>query len=164
MENVLAKLIEGEGQYEFVAFLSYSSNENEFVQDHVINQLNENLKLIIGTDRDVICTGDKNYRPGFTVHDETERCLNRASVVILLLSDNFCRSQYCQNEIDKAYLLGKPVVLMLFGNVDEEIMMPTLHGLYKRDARILRKIENGQLVLNTTWENICISLLEKVAL
>ncbi|XP_060560676.1 toll-like receptor 4 [Ruditapes philippinarum] len=162
MENVLARLIEGEGQYEFVAFLSHSSNDYQFVQDHVINQLNENLKLIIGTDRDLICTGDKNYRPGFTVHDETERCLNRASVVILLVSDNFCRSQYCLNEFDKAYLLGKPVVLMLFGNVDEEIMMPTLHGLYKRDARILWKIENGQFVLNTTWENICTSLLEKV--
>ncbi|XP_060560679.1 toll-like receptor 4 [Ruditapes philippinarum] len=164
MEDVLARLIEGEGQYEFVAFLSYSSNDDQFVQGHVINQLNENLQRIIRTDRDLICTGDKNYRPAFTVHDETERCLNRASVVILLVSDSFCRSQYCQNEFDKAYLLGKPVVLMLFGNVDEEIMMPTLHGLYKRDARILWKIENEQFELNTTWENICTSLLEKVAL
>ncbi|XP_060597178.1 toll-like receptor 2 [Ruditapes philippinarum] len=162
MDNVINNLIAGQGQYEFVAFLLYSSGDYQFVQDHVIDQLNENLKLIIGTDRNLICTGDQYFRPGFNIHDETELCLDRASVVILLLSNNFCRSSYCRNEFDQAYMQRKPVVLMLLGNVEEELMMPTLKNLYKRDVRILWKIENEQVVLNTTWENICSSLLEKV--
>ncbi|XP_060597181.1 toll-like receptor 2 [Ruditapes philippinarum] len=162
MDNVINNLIAGQGQYEFVAFLLYSSGDYQFVEDHVINQLNENLKLNIGTDRNLICTGDQYFRPGFNIHDETELCLDRASVVILLLSNNFCRSSYCRNEFDQAYMQRKPVVLMMLGNVEEELMMPTLKNLYKRDARILWKIENEQVVLNTTWENICSSLLEKV--
>jgi hypothetical protein len=40
MDNVINYLIAGQGQYEFVAFLLYSSGDYQFVQDHVINQLN----------------------------------------------------------------------------------------------------------------------------
>ncbi|XP_060598651.1 protein toll-like [Ruditapes philippinarum] len=161
MENVLARFKEGEGQYEFVAFLSYSSGDYQFVQDHVINQLNENLKLVIETDRNLICTGDQYFRPGFTLLDETEQCLDRASVVILLLSDNFCRSSYCQNEFNQAYMQGKPIVLMILGNVEEELMMPSLKSLYRRNVRILWKVDNNEFVLSTTWGNVCNSLLEK---
>ncbi|XP_060604758.1 toll-like receptor 4 [Ruditapes philippinarum] len=81
LKNVLARLKEGEGQYEFVAFLSYSSDDYQFVHDHVIDQLNENLQLIIETDRRLLCTGDQDVRLGFNVPDETVLCLNRVSVV-----------------------------------------------------------------------------------
>jgi hypothetical protein len=162
MDTVLAKLISGEDQYEFVVFLSYSSNDDKFVQDHVINQLNENLQLMIGTDRNLVCTGDTHLRPGFMVYDETLKCLDRSSVVILVVSDNFLRSSYCQYELDQAYLQRKPIVLMLLGHVDEELMTPTMKQLYKRDVRILWTVENGQFALKNTWENICSSVLENV--
>ena len=162
MDTVIARFITGEEQYEFVAFLSYSSMDDQFVQDHVIDPLNENLRLMIGTDRDLVCTGDQHLRPGFRVFDDTDLCLDRASVVIVVVSDNFCRSSYCRMEFDQAYLKKKPIVLMLLGHVDEELMMPTLKTLYKRDVRILWKNENGQFVLTTTWENVCSSVLEKV--
>ena len=162
METVISRFITGEDQYEFVAFLTYSSKDEDFVEDHVIDPLNENLKLMIGTDRNLICTGDQHLRPGFRVHDETDLCIERASVVIVIVSDNYCRSSYCRNEFDQAYLQRKPIVLMMLGNVNEELMMPTLKRLYKRDVRVLWKTENGQFVLTTSWENICSSILEKV--
>ena len=162
MEAVISRFITGEEQYEFVVFLSYSSRDEEFVQDHVIDPLNENLKLMIGTDRNLICTGDQHLRPGFRVLDETIKCLDRASVIIVVASNNFCRSSYCQNEFDQAYIQRKPIVLMLLGEVDEELMAPSMKQLYRRNVRILWKVENGQYVLKSTWENICSSVLEKV--
>ena len=162
METVISRFITGEDQYEFVVFLSYSGRDEEFVKDYVIDPLNENLNLMIGTDRNLICTGDQHLRPGFTVNDEINLCLDRVSVVIVVVSDNFCRSLYCRNEFDQAYLQRKPIVLMMLGNVNEELMMPTLKRLYKRDVRVLWKTENGQFVLTTSWENICSSILEKV--
>jgi hypothetical protein len=56
---------------------------------------------------------------------------------------------------------GKPIVLMILGNVEEELMMPSLKSLYRRNVRILWKIDNNDFVLSTTWGNICNSLLEK---
>jgi hypothetical protein len=162
MENVLARLKEGEGQYEFVAFLSYSDGDYQFVQDHVIGKLNENLQLRIETDRRLLCTGDQDYRLGFNVQDETVQCLDRVSVVIVLVSDNFCRDLYCKNVFDRAFLQGKPIVLMRLGNVDEQLMMPALKSLYKNGVNILWEIENGELVLKDTWGNVCSLVLEKV--
>ncbi|XP_053383694.1 toll-like receptor 4 [Mercenaria mercenaria] len=162
MENIVNKLIEGEGQYEFVAFLSYSSRDDQFVQENVIDQLNENLQLMTGIDRNLVCTGDQHLRPGFIVHDEITKCLDRASVIIIVVSNNFCRSAYCQNEFDQAYMQRKPIILMLMEHVKEELMMPTLRQLYKRDVRILWTVENGQYVLKTAWENVCRSVLDKV--
>ncbi|XP_053383695.1 toll-like receptor 4 [Mercenaria mercenaria] len=161
-ENIVNLLIEGEGQYEFVAFLSYSSIDNQFVQENVVDQLNENLQLMTGIDRNLVCTGDQHFRPGFMVHDETINCLDRASVIIIVVSNNFCRSAYCQNEFDQAYMQKKPIVLMLMEHVEEELMTPTLRQLYKRDVRILWTVENGQYVLKTAWENVCRSILDKV--
>ena len=108
MATVIARLIAGAEQYEFVAFLSYSSRDDDFVQEHVIDPLNDNLKLMIGTDRNLICTGDQHLRPGFWVHDEINLCLDRASVIIVVVSDNFCRSSHCSNEFDQAYSQNKP--------------------------------------------------------
>ncbi|XP_053383692.1 toll-like receptor 4 [Mercenaria mercenaria] len=161
-ENVINLLIEGEGQYEFVVFLSYSSIDDQFVQENVIDQLNENLQLMTGIDRNLVCTGDTHLRPGFMVQDETIQCLDRASLIIIVVSNNFCRSSYCQNEFNQAYMQRKPIVLLLMDHVDEELMMPTLRQLYKRDVRILWTFENGQFVLKTTWENVCRSVLDKV--
>ncbi|XP_053383693.1 toll-like receptor 4 [Mercenaria mercenaria] len=161
-ENVKNLLIEGEGQYEFVVFLSYSSRDDQFVQENVIDQLNENLQLMTGIDRNLVCTGDQHLRPGFIVHDEIINCLDRSSVIIIVVSNNFCRSSYCQNEFDQAYMQRKPIVLMLMEHVEEELMMPTLRQLYKRDVRILWTSENGQFVLKTTWKNVCRSVLDKV--
>ncbi|XP_045174598.2 toll-like receptor 8 [Mercenaria mercenaria] len=161
-ENIVNKLIEGEGQFEFVVFLSYSSRDDQFVQENVIDHLSESLQLMTGIDRNLVCTGDQHLRPGFMVHDETIKCLDRASVIIIVVSNNYCRSAYCQNEFDQAYIQRKPIVLMLIEHVEEELMMPTLRQLYKRDVRILWTVENGQYVLKTTWENVCRSVLEKV--
>jgi hypothetical protein len=56
---------------------------------------------------------------------------------------------------------GKPIVLMILGNVEEELMMPSLKSLYRRNVRILWKVDNNEFVLSTTWGNVCNSLLEK---
>lgn len=162
-DAVLQNLIEGQGQFEFVTFLSFSSDDKDFVDLYIYNQLNENLRIMTGTDRNLVCVGDEYLRPGFLVLDETARCIERASVMIAVVSNSYCDSPFCHNELDQAYRLNKPIVLMLKDHVDENLMMPIMKALFKNNVRILWGIENGEYVLKTTWENVCTSILDLIA-
>ncbi|XP_045205668.2 toll-like receptor 4 [Mercenaria mercenaria] len=160
--NVINNLRDGEGQYQFAVFLSFSNLDEEFVNLHVLNKLNENLQLMTGIDRTLVCTGDQHFRLGFNVHDETFRLLDSASVLIVVVSNHFLTSDFCQSELDKAYEDRKPIVLMLTEQVDPDCMMPTMKALYQNNTRILWKSENGEYVLKTSWENACKSVLDLI--
>jgi hypothetical protein len=73
----------------------------------VFNQLGDILKEITGIDRTLICDGDQNLRPGFYVLDETILCMQRSAVVIVVVSNHFCQSNYCDTELSQAYDLKK---------------------------------------------------------
>ncbi|XP_045215724.2 toll-like receptor 10 [Mercenaria mercenaria] len=162
-KSVLQLLQNGQGKFEFVAFLSYSSSDEEFVESNVYYSLRDNLKLQTGIQRELVCSGDRFLRPGFFVLDETIRCIEKSAVIIIVLSNDFCTSNYCHNELEQAIQLQRPIILMIKGTVDEELMKPRLKLLYKENVRILWTEQNGQYVLKTTWENVCSSVLDLIA-
>ncbi|XP_045202891.2 toll-like receptor 4 isoform X2 [Mercenaria mercenaria] len=161
-KTLLNKLQEGQGQYEFVTFLSYDSDDINFVQDYLLDILNENLQLMTGLDRNLVCTVDMYGRPGYMKLNETALCIERASAVIMVVSDSFCSSMDCHHEVDQAYRLNKPIILMMKGHVDENLMMPTMKMLFNSNVRILWTLENDEYILKTTWENVCTSVLDLI--
>ncbi|XP_045208901.2 toll-like receptor 4 [Mercenaria mercenaria] len=160
--NVINLLRKGENNYEFAAFLAFSSDDEDFVYTYILHQLNENLQLMTGIDRELVCTGDRHFRPGFYVHNEAYRRLDTASVLIVVASNNFCQSTYCQNELDQAYVKQKPIILMFIEHIDQELMTTTMKELYQRNVRILWTVENGEHKMKTTWENVCTSALDLI--
>jgi hypothetical protein len=152
----------GDGKYEFVVFLAYSSEDEEFVNVNILHQLNESLKLMTDIDRNLVCIGDLNLRPGFYLHNETNSLLNKASVIIAAVSNNFCNSVNCQNELDQAHVNGKPIILMFIEHVEQELMSLTIKELYQRNVRIVWSHENGEWRMKTTWDNVCTSILELI--
>jgi succinyl-CoA synthetase alpha subunit len=161
-ENVINMLRKGEGQYQFLAFLAFSSEDEEFVNTNLLNQLNENLQLMTGIDRNLVCTGDLNLRPGFYLHNETYLLLNKTCVIIAAVSKNFCHSVNCQNELEQAYVNGKPIILMFIEHVEQEQMSTTMKELYQRKVRIVWTLKNGENEMKTTWGNVCTSILELI--
>jgi hypothetical protein len=160
--ELLKRLQEGKGQNEFVAFVSYSSEDKDFVDNYLIAHLNETLQQMIGVNRNLICTGDLYLRPGFGITDEIALCMERASAFIVVVSNDFNLSLYCQNELDMAYRLQKPIVLFIKGTIDESLMTPLMKCLFKSNVRVLWALENQQYTLKTTWENVCSSLLDLI--
>jgi hypothetical protein len=161
--KALRLLNQGQNQYEYAVFLSYSSLDENFVQHSVIKQLEESLKEISGIDRPLLCQGDLDFRPGRRIMDESIRCIERSSVVIVIASINFCQSAYCQNEIYQAYNLKKPIVLFFKENVDENGMPRLMKLIFKRNVRVLFEENNGDFILKTTWENVCKSIIGLIA-
>ncbi|XP_060604920.1 toll-like receptor 4 [Ruditapes philippinarum] len=158
--NVINMLRQGDGNYEFAVFLAFSNEDEDFVNTHILHQLNENLQLMTGVDRELVCTGDRHFRPGFYVQNETCRRLATASVLIVVATENFCQSVYCRGELEQAFMQWKPIILMFIEQVEQELMPPTMREVYQRNVRIVWTFENGEYKMKTTWENVCKSVLD----
>jgi hypothetical protein len=160
VNRVIDLLKQGQNQYEFAVFLSYSSADDEFVRNCVLEQLGDILKEITGIDRTLICDGDHNLRPGFYVLDETILCIQRSAVVIVVVSNYFCHSNYCDTELFQAYNLKKPILLIFKEKVEEDRMGPVMKLLFRQNVRILFEENNGVYILKNTWEHVGKSIID----
>ncbi|KAH3834367.1 hypothetical protein DPMN_107689 [Dreissena polymorpha] len=157
--NTITKL--NDGRLEFLVFLIYSSKDEDFVHTSLYPLLNQHLHRIIPIEEDMIAFGDKDFRVGKSILDETIRCTKSSATVVLLLTDNFVSSDYCLQEFDVAFRVGKPVILMLKGDVDMARAPPVIRDLFHSYVRVLWKQgDNGEYFLTTSWENVCNAILE----
>ncbi|XP_053378723.1 uncharacterized protein LOC128548264 [Mercenaria mercenaria] len=162
MEDRVALIRQGAEAHQFVVFLSYSSKDDDFVYKYVYDPLNEHLRNMIGENRDLVCEGDRDFQLGRPIHDQISLLLKKSSVVVILLTDNYSLSVHCRNEFDQAFMLEKPIVLMIKDEVDADLMSPLIRDLYEKRTRVLWKWENGRYILKTSWENVCTSIVELV--
>ncbi|XP_060588715.1 uncharacterized protein LOC132744115 [Ruditapes philippinarum] len=162
MEDRIALIREGADENKFVVFLSYSSNDDDFVSRYVFNQLNENLQQTVGKDSNLVCEGDKHFQIGRPIPEQMSKFLRKSSVVVILLTDHYIQSAHCRNEFDHAILLEKPIVLMVKDEIDIEMMNGQMLDLYEHRTRILFMKENDDYIPKTSWENVCTSIIELV--
>ncbi|KAH3841021.1 toll-like receptor 5 [Dreissena polymorpha] len=157
--DTITKLLDG--RLEFLVFLQYSSKDEHFVHANVYAQLDYHLRRLVPLNKDLISFGDKDFRVGKSILDETIRCTKSSAAVVLLLTDNFVNSEYCLNEFDVAFRVGKPIILMLKGEVDMTRAPPVIRDLFHTYVRVLWKCDdNGEYILTTSWENVCHAILE----
>ena len=83
-----------------------------------------------------------------------------SGVMIAVLSHAFCESSYCRNEIEQAYSMEMPIILLFIEGVNSECMTPFLKVLFKKYTRISLKCINGQFRILPDWNIICESILE----
>lgn len=114
--------------------------------------------------KNVLCIGDRQFKVGRYIHDEIVTCLQKCKVVVVLITDDYCRSNYCTLEFQKACQLNKPVIFMTKDSVSEELMTPMMRLHYHSNTRIIWAMENGQYVLKGTWNGVCDSILDLVAI
>lgn len=160
MKETLQKIRENEKGFRYVVYLAHSSRDSDIVDHHIVPVLQQQLLKTTGVSRDLVCLGDQNFRPGFSIHDETIRYFNKCAVVLCVVTENFCTSDYCMVEFSQAIELRKPVILMIEEDCDEELMPPGLKSLFKNNARIIWSINNSQFMIKSTWEIVCHSIIE----
>ena len=81
---------------------------------------------------------------------------------MFVVTDAFCRSNYCQIELQQAYDLHKPIILVMEQTCDQELMSPLLNELFNRNTRVTWLGNDGlrEFAMKTTWANICESILQ----
>ena len=113
-------------------------------------------------DRELICFGDRHFRPGHTIFSEILRCLEESKVVVVVLSRNYCQSDYCKLDIEQAQLMRKPIILILTEHVKEEAMNNVIRGVFKNTTRARFVVEDGRYRLEPDWDQVCMSILQLI--
>ena len=112
------------------------------------------------TDKDLVCIGDRYFRPGQTIFSEMIRCLDDSAVFIAIMSKNYCNSDYCKLEIEQARLQGKAIILIFIEEVEEEEMTLVIREVFKKYTRAKFVLEGGFYKLQPDWECVCESIIQ----
>ncbi|XP_053384087.1 toll-like receptor 8 [Mercenaria mercenaria] len=146
----------------FVVFLSYSSEDTDFLNEYVYNPLKIRLQEKLQTERDIICLGDRHFQLGKPINDEMVQTLQQSAVVLLLFSRNFCSSEFCRMEFDHALFMKKPFIVMVKGEIDINDMVPSMQEVFRRNTRLLWERDGNIFVMKTSWDNVIFSILELI--
>ncbi|KAH3850675.1 hypothetical protein DPMN_093100 [Dreissena polymorpha] len=146
----------------FAVYLIYSSSDEVFVKNNVYAPMNETFKKVVGVERDLLCIGDEQFKVGWNIYREIYRCMGLSHVAVLVLSEGFANSAFCDQELDIAIQLKKPIVLLLKDRVNIDELSEPIQVLYRTNVRILFEYELGEYVLKTTWDNVCRSILQMI--
>ena len=160
ISNVINMIQEDQEGFNFALFLSFSSNNYCLVEEHIKPSLEQELRQHIGIDRELICIGDKHFRPGMPIVMETIRCLQMSHVAMFVVTNDFCHSEYSMDEVRQACQLKKRIILMIEEDTNIEIMSADLRHHFENNARIVWSFRNEELILKTTWKHVCSCILD----
>ncbi|KAH3795204.1 hypothetical protein DPMN_148752 [Dreissena polymorpha] len=149
MASIVANLNQGNG---FAVYLIYSSVDEVFVRSAVFSPLNDKLKQVTGVGRDLVSIGDEQFRVGWNIYREIFMELSNVAVVVL--SEGFANSVFCDQEIDIAMQLKKPVILLLKGDVDINQHSELIQLLFQTNVLFLFGYVDNEVVLKTTWNKV----------
>ncbi|ESO86639.1 hypothetical protein LOTGIDRAFT_99628, partial [Lottia gigantea] len=114
-------------------FVSYSA-EDDWVLDDLVPQLegNEGIKL---------CIHERDFQAGRLIIDNIVESIENSRRVLIILSNNFARSEWCQFEMTLAqkHVLNRamePLSVVLLEDIDSENMSNSLNALLKTTTYI----------------------------
>ena len=122
--------------------------------------LQAQLKILTDTDRDLVATGDRLFRLGRSIFAEIIQCLEESAAVVVVLSKNYCNSEYCQLEIEQARLMRKPIVIIMKEIVRENEMKAVIKEVFNNFTRATFRFDGEALKLQQDWEYISQCILQ----
>ena len=136
-------------------FLSFCSEDDEIVMTDVAPNLETGLKALLQTDFKCVATGYNDFRPGFSLANEIIRCVEEASVVVFFVTNDFCKKEWCRNEALVAHYENKPIILMIWEELDLRRMPRYMFHHYQEHTRVHWVQENGERVMKPNMDKLC---------
>ena len=118
------------------------------------------LQVIAGVGRDLVCIGDKYFRPGRGIFAEILRSLENCGVVLVVMSRNYCKSEFCKYEVEQARLLGKPIIMIFKEKVEENQMSGVMKNIFHTTTRVTFHQHEDQYRVEPGWNVICRSVIQ----
>ncbi|CAK1587313.1 unnamed protein product [Parnassius mnemosyne] len=131
-KSLKAETIPSKG-YRFDAFVSYCNEDREFVAE-MINQLEATPPYL------KLCIYERDFEIGSFISESILNSINESKYIILIISNNFAKSQWCRWETQLAEYhrlfledgtAYDPLVLIKIDNVENKYMTTTLKYLLK---------------------------------
>ena len=86
--------------------------------------------------------------------------LEECAVFVVVLSQNYCYSDYCKHEIEQARLMRKPIVIIMAEFVNEGDMNGVIKETFKHFTRVTFRFGEDELRLQQEWVYICQSIIQ----
>ncbi|KAL3842825.1 hypothetical protein ACJMK2_020809 [Sinanodonta woodiana] len=142
-----------------LVFLSFCNSDRDFVYRYIIDELKDTLSARLAASKDdIVCIGDIHFEPGRYILDEIIRCTESCSVVLLVVSEAFCKSHFCDFEALCALLEKKPIILMFLEDVDPKCMSKIMHKHFQRYTRVRWTRNGDEFELVPSWGKVCDSI------
>ena len=154
--------MQSQGEYNHTAFLSHSSDDRDFVLDHIYPKLEEGLASVLKVDDRCVGVGDLDMVPGHRIDDEIIKVVEKSSLMIFFVSKSFCKQYWCKFEFEAAVHSGKPLILMMYGKVSRRRMPPVLRNRFDSYTRAHLTIQDGVPVITPDWDFLCSSIIRLV--
>ena len=136
-------------------FLSFSSDDDEFVMDEIYPVLDAGLKKILNTETRCVATSYSDFRPGFCLAKEIIRCIEASSVVVFFVTNSFCEKVWCRNETLVAHNTNKHTVIMFWEKVDKTMLPKHLYKHLQECVCVYWVEEDGHRVMKPGWDKLC---------
>ena len=145
--QLIQNIANQEPGFEVAVFLAHSDDDFNTVIRHMLPPLEQKLQEIVGVGRDLVFLGDKHDQVSYPIFEETIRSIKLSCSVMFVVTDAFCRSNYCQIELQQTYDLRKPIILVMEQTCDQELMSPLLNELFNRNTRVIWLGNDGNVSL-----------------
>lgn len=145
----------------YIAMLSYSSQDGDFVLENIYPVLEKHLRERVKLSRDIVCIDDKHFVPGRPIVEEMMGHIRDSCVTVCVVSRSFCERTWCRREVEEAYERGKPIILIFLQEVDRALMPAHLCDIFDRYTRVKFETDDeGHPQLKPSWPLLCQSILE----
>ncbi|KAL3888266.1 hypothetical protein ACJMK2_000637 [Sinanodonta woodiana] len=149
LENIRREILHDNINFKYVAFLSYCSQDEHIVDEHILPSLDRILKEKLKTEKDLVCTGADSFVPGMLIIDEIHRCINESLVVIPVITPAFLKSKWSLKECVDALEKQRPVVVLMKQNTNTDDTVATWSD------------NEGQFRIRPSWNSICEAIIHR---
>ena len=153
--NVVALLKHGLFPKKNLVFLSYCSEDEDLVASTILPLLEQKLQQMTSTSKRLVCTGDTGFRPGYSISEELIRCIDESAVTILIMSNKYCRKDWCKTEIKETYDQNKPIIMLMLETLETNLMDPVLLKIFNSFSRSAWVSDDNGGYLKPDWPVFC---------
>ena len=141
------QLPEDDMEYKYDAFVSFDSNDSEWMMEKVANFVENELNR-------KLCIHERDFTGGKMIFDNISECMEDSERIIIVVSNNFARSNWCKCEVKMAitqkFETGKDVMLVVREMVDRKYMFKSLKSLMNTTTYIeWNEDENAKYLFKT---------------
>ncbi|XP_061188781.1 toll-like receptor 2 type-2 [Saccostrea echinata] len=139
----------------FDAFVAYNEDDRSWVISNLMSELE-------GKEQYRLCLHERDFLPGRTIFSQISHTIQRSRKVILVISDSFAKSQWCQYETlvaqDRLIDDGANVlIVVLLGEIQSKYMTDSLHMLL-RSMTYIRWPPANSLGRELFWNRIRLAM------
>ena len=132
---------ESRNDYKYDAFVAYHRDDIDWVRDELYEKLDQKEDGTNDPDRFRLCIHDRDFTPGTSIEDNIVRAIENSRKTILVLSEGFLTSQWCDFELQMARMESfdkgrNLIIVVMLECLPAEKMSKSLRMLIKRNTYI----------------------------